>query len=328
MSKELYMNVTGCTNMISVNSCGGDFHGPCQAAIIDCESTTLDIGDEVTVDIGYSDDHAVVLTGYCKSINPKAPNGTTQVHIYDNLILAQDYLIVPDNIEEPLTYENIAAEDLVGNVLALASLTDYSGDHPGFTFGTIYPVKIQLIKAWDFVRQVCEMIAWWCYADSTGTIHFVDRKPYPVDGDSSVHTFTTGNTGDLILVNHIQSDEKLRNKIVAYGADQISASASAAPPAGVTLPDGFFKTAVISYPDIIDTQSMADAICTYNLALLNRITETITLDALGNPSLTRGQIVTIDEPDHLELSGDWFLFECTHRISANDGYRVHGTLSK
>ena len=328
MSRETYMDVTGCSNIRSINSCGGDWQGPCQAAIVECETCTLDIGDEVTVDMGFADDHAVLLTGYCKNINPKAPDGTYQIHIYDKLILAQDYLIVSDDVENPLTYENIAAEDLVQNVLALASLTDYSGDSPGFTFGTVYPVKVQLIKAWDFVRQVCEMIAWWCYADSTGTIHFTDRKPYIMDGDTSSHTFTTGDSGDLILVNHTVSDDKLRNKLVVYGADDIAAKAQASPPSGVTMPAGFHKTAVISYPDIIDTAQMAQDIAEYNLTLLNRITETVTLDAVGDPSLVRGQIVTMDEPDHLNLTGDWFLFECTHRISANDGYRVHCTLSK
>lgn len=327
MSKELHMSVTGCSNVISINSCGGDWQGPCQSAVVECETCTLDIGDAVTVDIGFSDDHAVLLTGYCKNINPKAPDGTYQVHIYDKLILAQDFLIVSDDVENPLTYENIAAEDLVGNVLALASLTDYAGDSPGFTYGTVYPVKVQLTKAWDFVRQICEMIAWWCYADSTGTIHFVDRKPYPEAGDVSSHTFDTGATGDLILANHTVSDDKLRNKVVVYGADDIAATAQASAPAGVTMPAGFYKTAVISYPEIIDTAQMAQDTAEYNLTLLNRITETITLDAVGDPSLTRGQIVTIDEPN-LSLSGDWFLFECTHRISANDGYRVHCTLSK
>jgi len=321
------MSVTGCTNILSIRSAGGDYHGPCQRAIVECESTSLSVGDAVEVDLGYTDDHAVIVHGYCKDINPKVPDGTYEIHIYDDLILAQDYLIVSDDPDNPLTYENIQAEDLVQNVLALASLTNYSGDHPGFTFGTESPVKVQLIKAWDFVRQIAEMLAWWIYCDNTGKIHFVSRKPYIVDGDTSVHTFDVGNTGDLILVNYTKSDEKLRNKIVVYGRDDIVAIAQASPPAGVTMPAGFHKTAVISYPDIIDTQNMAQSAAEYNLTLLNRVTETITLDAVGDPSLVRGQIVDINEPD-LGLSGDWFLYECTHRVTPTDGYRVHCTLAR
>ena len=138
--------------------------------------------------------------------------------------------------------------------LALASLTNYSGNSPGFTFGVNNPVKIQLVKSWDFVRQVCHMLAWHCYADNTGRVYFRDRKPYVMDGDSSVHTFQVGVGQDLILVNHTRSDEKMRNKIVVYGYDGLSAIAQASPCAGINLPSGFYKTAVIAYPDIIDDQ--------------------------------------------------------------------------
>jgi len=249
------------------------------------------------------------------------------VRIYDDLILASDYLVVSNDPNNPQTYENIAAETLVGNVLALASLTDYSGASPGFTFGTQYPVRVQLVKAWDFVRQICEMLAWWVYCDNTGTIHFTNRKPYLMDGDTPVHTFETGIGKDLVMVDWTRSDEKTRNKVVVYGRDGVFASASAAAPAGVSLPAGFYKAAVISYPDIIDTQEMAQSTCDYNLTLLNRVTETVTLDAIGNPSLVRGQIVAISESE-TGLTGNWFLYECTHRISPNDGYRIHCTLAK
>lgn len=327
MSKDLYMGVTGCSNIKEISAAGGDYNGPSQGATVVCETCTLSVGDPVEVDMGFSDDHAVIVHGYCKEINPVVPDGLYQVRIYDDLILASDYLIVSSDPNSPQTYENIAAETLVQNVLAMASLTNYSGDSPGFTFGTQYPVKVQLIKAWDFVRQICEMLAWWCYADNTGTIHFTDRKPYLMDGDTPVHTFETGSGKDLVMVDWTKSDEKTRNKVVVYGRDGIAASAQAGPPAGVSLPSGFYKAAVISYPDIIDTQEMAQATADYNLALLNRITETVTLDAVGDPSLVRGQIVAIDEP-RTGLSGNWFLYECTHRISPNDGYRVHCTLAK
>lgn len=327
MSRELYMACTGCSNLISVQA-GGDYHGPCQTALVDCESTSLSVGDAVEVDIGFSDDHSVIVHGYAKEINPTVPDGTYRIRIFDDLILAQDYLVVSDDPNAPLTYSNIQAEDLVRNVLALASLTNYSGEHPGFTFGTVYPVKVQLIKAWDFVRQVCEMIAWWCYCDASGTIHFTSRKPYPVGGDSSIHTFTTGNTGDLTLINYTKSDDKLRNKVVVYGYDGIHATAQASPPSDVALPSGFYKAAVISYPNIIDTQEMAQQAAEYNLTLLNRATETLTLESVGNPDIVRGQIVDIDQ-DHISgLGGNWFVYEATHRITASEGYRMHVTLTK
>jgi len=321
------MTATGCSNLISVQA-GGDFHGPCQTALIDCESTSLSIGEAVEVDIGFSDDHAVIVKGYCKEINPTVPDGTYRVRVFDNLILAQDYLIVSDDPDAPQTYENIQAEDLVGSVLALASLTDYSGDHPGFTFGTESPVKVQLIKAWDFVRQICEMLAWWCYCDNSGTIHFTERKPYPVSGDSPIHTFEVGSGKDLALINYTKSDDKMRNKVVVYGYDGIHATAQASPPADIALPSGFYKAAVISYPNIIDTQDMAQQAAEYNLTLLNRATETLTLEAIGNPDILRGQIVDIDQSHVSDLGGNWFVYEATHRITQSEGYRLHCTLTK
>ena len=328
MARDLYMAATGCSNIISITSAGGDFHGPCQTALIDCESTTLEVGDRVTVDIGFSDDHAVLLTGYCKEVNPTVPDGTYRIRVYDDLILAQDYLVVADDPSDPTVYENIQAETLVGSVLAMASLTNYSGDHPGFTFGTVYPVKVQLIKAWDFVRQVCEMLAWWVYCDSSGVIHFVDRKPYPVGGDSSIHTFETGTDEDLILINYTKSDEKTRNQVTVYGYDGIHATAKASPPPDVNLPAGYYKASVISYPNIIDTQQMAQQTAEYNLTLLNRATETLTLEAEGNPSVVRGQIVDISQSHIADLGGNWFVYEASHRITQSEGYRVHCTLTR
>ena len=326
MSKDLYMSVTGCTGIESVVA-GGDYSGPCQTATVVCTGTSLEVGDLVSVDIGFSDDHAVIVYGYVKEINPTRPPGEYRIVIYDVLILAEDFLIVSDDPNAPLTYSNIQAETLVGNVLALASLTNYSGSHPGFTFGVNNPVKVQLVKSWDFVRQVCHMLAWHCHADNTGKVYFSDRKPYVMGGDSSVHTFEPGSGKDLILINHTRSDEKMRNRIVVYGYDGLSASASAAPCAGISLPSGFYKTAVIAYPDIIDDQAMAQATANYNLTLLNRVTETVTLDAVGNTGVLRNRVVSIDVPA-LSLSGNWFVYECTHRISKSDGYRIHCVLSK
>jgi hypothetical protein len=327
MSRELYMACTGCSNIISVQA-GGDYHGPCQTALVDCESTTLTVGDAVEVNVGFSDDHSVIVHGYAKEINPTVPDGTYRIRVYDDLILAQDYLVVSDDPNAPLTYENIQAEDLVGNVLALASLTNYSGDHPGFTFGTQSPVKVQLVKAWDFVRQVSEMLAWWVYCDPTGTIHFVDRKPYPVGGDSSIHTFETGDAKDLTLINYSKSDDKMRNKVVVYGYDGLHATAQASPPADIALPAGFYKAVVISYPNIIDTVEMAAAAAEYNLELLNRATESLTLEAVGNPDVVRGQIVDISQSHISGLGGNWFVYEATHRITPGEGYKMHVTLTK
>ena len=322
--KTLYMSATGCSTIISINT-SGDYHGPCQQALIECVSTSLNVGDECVVDIGYADNHRVQLTGYVKEINPTHPQGTYRVRVFDRLILASDFLVVSDDPNSPLTYNNIQAEDLVRNVLALASITDYSGDHPGFTFGVNNPVKVQLVKSWDFVRQVCHMLAWWCYAGPGGRVYFTSRKPYPVGGDSSSHTFTKGTSGDLLITNHTRSDEKMRNKVVVYGYDGLSATAQASPPAGIALPSGFYKAAVIAYPDIIDNQEMAQQTAEYNLTLLNRVTETITLDSVGIPGLARGDIVDIDFS--ATVTGTWFVYECSHTINRS-GYKTHCVLSK
>lgn len=322
--RSVYMAATGCTGLISVNG-GGDYNGPCQHVLIECHECTLNVGDACEVDIGYTDNHSVLVHGYAKEINPISPDGIYRVRVYDDLILASDFLIASDDPENPLTYNNISAGQLVTNVLNLASLTNLSIGEPGFTFGVNNPVKVQLIKSWDFVRQICEMIVWHCWADNSGVVHFANLPPYPTGGAS--HALTTGNSGDLNVVNHTRSDEKLRNKLVVYGYNGVCAVASAPPPAGVSLPDGFFKTAVVSYPEIIDDQAMADAIANYNLNLLNRVTETITVDAIGDPDVIRGSTVSISETE-TDSSGTWFVYEATHRITASEGYRMHLTLSK
>lgn len=322
--KSLYMAATGCTGIKSIQA-GGDYNGPCQQAVIECDECTLSVGDRCDVDMGYTTDHDVIVHGYAKEINPQTPDGLYRVRVFDDLILAADFLIASEDPENPLTYNNISAGQLVTNVLNLASLTNLDIGEPGFTFGVNNPVKVQLVKAWDFVRQICDMLVWHCWADNSGVVHFANRPPYPTGGAS--FSLTTGNSGNLILVNHTRSDEKLRNKIVVYGYNGVCGVASAPPPAGVSLPAGYYKTAVISYPDIIDTQAMADAVASYNLTLLNRVTETITLDAEGDIAVIRGTTVSITESE-TDSTGTWFVYEATHRITDSEGYRMHLTLSK
>jgi hypothetical protein len=83
------------------------------------------------------------------------------------------------------------------------------------------------------------------------------------------------------------------------------------------LPSGFYKTAIVS-SEMIDSQDMAQDSADYNLALYNRLTETVRLDIEGNPSIRARDTITVSE-SFTGVSGNWFVFSATHRLDEN-GY--------
>lgn len=303
MSKKLYGTATGVTGLLSVSVTSS--HDQATAvANVKCRSTTLSIGDAITIDLGYEGDYATVFYGYVKKIIRSIPEDTYEIQAYDVLIRAKDYFIASTNPDAPFTRSQINAEDLVGDILALAQLTDYEYEATSFIYAYSVPVEINLVGCYDICNQIADMLAWHIWADSSGTVYFKDRKPYMMAGDVSdgVPVVFIGNA------TRTTTDEDLRNRVVVYGASGIYAEASASSP---YLPAGFYKTAVLASSLVIDLQSMADTAAAYNLATWNRLKTTIQGSIEGNPEVNARSIVRVTESEWSE-DRDWYVYSATH----------------
>lgn len=313
----LYATVTGCSNILSINL--SDSHIASTAnAVIQCKNTSLTLGDFVEIDLGYTTNHRILFKGYVKNIQKKTPDGIFTVTCDNILIRAVEYFIASSNPNEPFTRSNITAEDLVADVLALAGLTDFAFTATSFTFGVNSPVEVNLVSAYDFCKLITDILSWHLYADTDGVVNFVNRKPYVMDGssgqpgdieDEPVKTIT----GKLQLIKS-DSEKDLRNRIVVYGRDPISAEASEVSP---YLPDGFFKTTVVA-SEWIDTEQVAQDAADYNLELLNRLTQEGNITIVGDPDLTARDVVTVVDTI-TTISGNYYIYSCEH-IWGSTGY--------
>lgn len=307
----LYASVTNCSNIISV-VVQDSFTSPTSTAQIQCEQTTLDIGDSVTIDMGYVGDHFVAFTGFVKELALKEPEQIYTITAANVMIRAVDYFIASSTPTNPFTRSNISAEDLIQDVLELAGLTSFSMSATSFTFAVHNPVEVNLTGAYDYAHFLADIIAFNLYADNVGTIHLINRRPYPVGGDTSVASF---GSADTLQADYNITDRDLRNKIIVYGTGDIHAEASASSP---YLPAGYYKTVVVAAPGVIDTQSMASQSASYNLALLNKLTYSLSLSVIGTTGIFARSCVDVNLPE-LSLNDQFFVFSIEHNLSRN-GY--------
>lgn len=267
------------------------------------------LNDYITIDMGYDGDSGETFQGFIDTITSTRRPGVYEITGRDVIKRAIDHWIVTTDLENPWSRRNISAENLVRDLLNEAGITGYSGDTSNFTFGVSNPVEFQIISSWDAIEQLSMIIAWRCYAKN-GTVYFQNLQPEP--SGAPVTNLRVGNIGNIETIDYDISTENLRNRVVVFGRDGIYAEDSAVSP---YLPDGFYKTAIVS-SELIDTQSMADDSASYNLALYNRLTESCRVDILGNYVLRARDTINISEP-FTTISGDWFIYSCTHR--ADDG---------
>jgi hypothetical protein len=301
--KTLYSSISGVTGVISLDSVEG-YNTLCRNLTVECVSTTLDIGDDIVVDAGFSDNHGIIFTGIVKKVNKTTPNNTVKLTCLDTLVKANDFFLVAEDPDVPFSRSNIDATDLVGDLLAEAGITTFSADPTNFIFTD---PSFNLVSISDAIGQINAVIVYHIWCDETGTIHFADRRPYIMGGDTPTFTFTTGSSGNIITNDYTQSEEDLRNKVVVYGKEDIVATASASSP---YLPDGFYKTAVVASP-LISPLQMAQDSADFNLVLFNRLTKTVSCEALGDHTLHVNSIVTVTEPT-TGVTGDWFVFSVSH----------------
>lgn len=319
--RKLYASIPGFSNLLSVNV-ATQHEQSVSTATIECIGTpTKGIGDEVNIDLGFTDYHGHIFKGYIKQIEKTAPPNIYKVTCHDVLAQAVDYFFVPTNPDQPFRRQNIKAEKLIEDVLREAGLTNFDFDDTHFTFAVTPDVyaEVKLISAYDYCNGITDILAWHFWADENGIIKLKNRKPYFMASDDPgtsqpgwvndipIKTLTDTN---FLNVNYVRHERDLRNRVVVVGAPGVSAEASASSP---YLPAGFYKTAALYWP-ILDSQEMADKAATYNLNLLNRLSIELQGNVIGDYQLLAHKAVSVNI-SKMGISDDFYIFYAEHNWS-------------
>jgi hypothetical protein len=320
--RKLYKTATNCSNVLSA-SVTQNHDAPISIATIECVDTSLILGDEVILDMGYADAHAPVFKGYVKQILRKVPGNTYAITLYSTLVRAQDFFIASSDPDQALSFQNISAESLVSSLLALAGLTSFESDPTSFVFGVANEFEINLVNSLDYSKQIADLLTWSIWCDVEGTVHFENRKPYvmvdeypendQVGFQVDIPTGYVVNTGKIIDIQHTISERSLRNRVVIYGSTGVFAEAKNE---SSVLPAGFYKSAVLAFPQLIDSIELAERIASYNLSLLDRLTESISATLVGDITIQPRTVVQVDYPK-LNLSGYWYVYSVDHSMSSS-----------
>jgi len=337
VDKFLAASVTGVTSPLAVVV--NQSHDSATAvANVQCISTTLDIGDPITINLGYTTGTDKVFEGYVKSKERTVPEDTYTIVAHDKLTRAVDFFIVSSNPESPFTYNNIACEDLIQEVLEMAGLTSFDFDNTYFTFGINNPVEVNLVSSYDYARMLADLIAWNVWTDRNGVTKLKNRKPYPMYGtsgqpgdvaDASIITFTDD---DILDVTYAFNERDLRNKVCIYGAENLYKEAKSAvsyDPATdsyrAILPSDFYKAMVLASP-LIDDATFAQDACNYNLSLYNKITYECPIIVEGNGSIEARTCITVNSTK-ATIAGLWYCYQVEHNWSKS-GYLTNILLKK
>ena len=321
MADVLYATCTSTSQILSVSF--ADSHvAATSTATVTAISTSLNIGDSATVYIGYVGDNFKCITGYVKNIELKEPEKQYVITIANTLIRAVDFFIAADDPQLPFSRSHITAEDLIQDILELSGLTSFNMESTSFTFAINNPVEVNLTGCYDYAKFLANIIAYTLYADNNGTVHLINRRPYPVGAEPADYTFTVSGD-DLIDSSYEKSDHDIRNKVLVYGSGGIAAHAQATSP---YLPSGFYRTVVVAAPGVIDTQSMAQQAADYNLDLLNRLTQKVTITMKGQTNIFPRTIADVTISD-IGVSGTWYVYAVQHDFSRT-GYTTQLELRK
>lgn len=318
-AKKLYASVTNTSNILTVSY--SDSHvAPTSTAIITAVSTTLDIGDEIDVFIGYVGENFKCLTGFVKNIERKEAERFYTITASNVLVRAIDFFIASSNPEEPFSRQNITAEDLIQDLLELSGLTDFDFENTSFTFAINNPVEVNLTGCFDYCKFLANVIAYTLYADNDGVVRLINRRPYVMGGDTPAYTFSNSK---ILEVSYEKSDHDLRNKVIVYGSAGIHEEASEPSP---YLPDDYYRTVVVAAPGVIDSSGMASQAAEYNLELFNRLTEKVSVSMEGTIDVIPRTVATITSAG-VGVSGDWYVYAVEHNWS-KAGYITNVELRK
>lgn len=305
----LYAAVTNTSQIQDISI--SDSHGsPVSTATINAAETSLGIGDNVQIHLGWVGHHPIVFKGYVKNLDAKSNPDIVTITASNVMIRAVDYFIAASNPDSPLSFDHVKAEDLVETLMGIAGLNSFYGENSNFTFGIMNSFEVNLTSVYDYCKFIADIIAFSIYADVDGVVYFVYRPPFvdPSIGDTSGYTF---QSNEILNINYSISDKDLRNRIVVYGAGDIHAEAKQSSP---YLPAGFYKTMVVAAPTVIDTQEMAQDSADYNLPLVNKLTKNAQVTVIGNPNVNVRDIVTLNNVA-TGMSGDWYVYSCSQNFN-------------
>lgn len=321
--RNVYYSVTN-TYQIRNISVKESYDSFINQAIIQADSTSLDLGDSATVTIGYDTDNGLVLTGYVTSIRERVPAGGYTITIEDELYKAEEYFMASNNPDAPFSRSNILTQHLVRDLLEEAEITNFSWDVPlSVTWGTGgTSVEFNLVSVADAVRTIVDALAWHIYTQRDGDVWLVERHSYVEAGDTPSFTWSTASGDKILVASHDKSVENLRNRIVVYGSSGISRTSSASSP---YLPANFYKTAVIATP-VITSGSQAKQIADLNLDNMNRLTELLAIQLEGDWNVKPRDIATVTISE-LGIDDDWFIYSVDHQIS-QAGYLMNLVLTR
>lgn len=337
MSKEnLYINIPGINNVLSV-TISESHSSPTALATIMCEDENVNIGDLLTINLGYLDNYSQIFKGYVRQKECKFPNGLYTITLHDYMCRAIDFFIASDDPNKPFSRKNISAEDLVKDVFALAGLTNFTYEATSFTLAINVKAEVNLISVYDYCKSIADIVTWTLWADQTGKIHFENRKPYLMTGSSgqigdTVNEYSlvpniTLTDADLLEVNKAKDEANLRNKVVVYGNKDAHATASSStsydPEDNTTkqiLPSGFYKTVVIA-SSLIGNTTLCQKTADYNLNLLNRLTFGLNVTAIGNPNIHARDIIKINSST-AGINSNWYVYSVEHNWGSN-GYTMN-----
>jgi hypothetical protein len=328
--KLLYGTATGCNGLLNM-SVQQSHSASTSTGIVKCHTTNRDIGDAISINLGFTDDHGELFSGRVKMIQHDVPEDVYTLTCQDELIKAIDYFIVSNDPEVPYTWNHIAAEDLVWNVLSMANITEYEHQDTNFILGINANADVNLVSSYDYARMIGNIVTWSVWCDSSGVIQFRNRKPYPMHG-------TSGQPGDVADVplsytlndtkttnfSYRISEENLRNKVVLYGGSGVYAEASATSPYLPNLPGRPFYKAMAVGTELVDVQEYADAAVQYNLEMYNRLDRNATATVLGNHLLQARSVIHVDEA-YSGVHENMYIFGANHSWSTS-GYTVELTL--
>ena len=339
--RKLAATVTNTATPVAINV--SQSHDSATAiASISAISTTLDVGDSVTINLGYSTGTTTVFKGYVKAREKKTPDGLYTITAHDVMTRAVDFFIVSPDSTTGYEYQNITAHALIQSLMTMAGLSSFDFDNTSFTLGINNPFEVNLVSSYDYSRMIADLIAWMVWADRVGTIHLKNRKPFPMDGsaetgagqpgyvvDSSLLTVT--DTG-IFDISYGFNEKDLRNKVVIYGAEDLYAEALSAtsydPALGSSraiLPAGYYKTMMLASP-LIDDAGFAQDACDYNLTLYNKLQYQVPITVEGNGLLEARKCITVTSTK-ASVSGLWYIFQCEHAWS-NAGFITNLLLTK
>ena len=217
------------------------------------------------------------------------------------------------------TEEGVKAEAVVQWLLVMSGLNEGSEiqvDDTNFFIGDINPATFYLTSIFDAISQICDLIGWYVYCDIGGTVRFKQRPRMA----SAYNVWSYSKGHNIHTISDITTNTDLRNYCEVHGYSGIKHIArQPSPYLGTTTYRG-----VVIGNEFIDTPEIAAFVANRVLSDLNRLKETVTITADGNPYLLPGQSIRVTSS---VANGQFLIESVSTTMSAEGGYKMTLTCS-